>query len=526
MTFQPGNRPVPNYPDYVLIRKLGAGAFGEVWHARGPGGLDVALKFIRLDPHVRAVELRSLDVMKSIRHPNLVSLFGAWHKDNWLILAMELCDRTLQDRLVEALEQNLPGIPLPELLNYMSDAANGLDALNAKQVQHRDVKPANLLLLNSGVKVADFGLAKALEQTVATNSGAGTLAYTAPECFKGKLTQQSDQYSLAVTYYHLRTGQLLFRGDQARIMYAHLEMEPNLSHLPTVEETVVARALSKEPGKRWPSCKMFVNELIAAANARKSAVFYYNRGMEWRKKKDYDKAVNDFDEAIRVDPKYVDAYERRGLTWEAKGEYEKATKDFDEANRLRPNAFLYFYVSRFRLAKGEYDKAIKDLTEAIRLDPTDTYYQVRAEAWYSRNDYDKAINDFDEAIRLNPMNAHAYFWRGIAWAHKGDLEKANENYDRAIFFWAMKKGLVVALDEAIKDYDEAIRLNPNEASFPVERQKREAERAVERQRQELAEWDDFMRDYEEECDAEDAVDQQCQEEAEWDNVSRAYETDR
>ncbi len=181
MLLQPGSRPVPNYPDYILIRKLGAGAFGEVWHAHGPGGLDVALKFIRLDAQVLALELRSLEVMKSIRHPHLVSLFGAWHKDNYLILAMELCDRSLQDRLTEALDQKLPGIPLEELLGYLSDAANDLDALNAKQVQHRDIKPANLLLLNSGVKVADFGLAKALEQTVATNSGAGTLAYTSPQ---------------------------------------------------------------------------------------------------------------------------------------------------------------------------------------------------------------------------------------------------------------------------------------------------------------------------------------------------------
>ena len=127
--------------------------------------------------------------MKSIRHPNLVSLFGAWRQDRWLILAMELCDRSLQDRLTEALNQNLAGIPLKELLSYMSDAANGLDALNAKQVQHRDVKPANLLLLNSGAKVADFGLAKALEQTVGSNSGAGTLVYTAPECLRRQLAK-------------------------------------------------------------------------------------------------------------------------------------------------------------------------------------------------------------------------------------------------------------------------------------------------------------------------------------------------
>jgi hypothetical protein len=277
MILQPGSRPVPNCPDYVLIRKLGAGAFGEVWHATGPGGVDVALKFIRLDPQFGGLELRSLEVVKSIRHPNLVSLFAAWIKDSCLILAMEKCDRSLQDRLHEALEQNLPGIPLSELLNYMRDAANGLDALNAKQVQHRDVKPANLLLLDSGVKVADFGLAKALEQTVASNSGAGTVAYLAPECFKGQLTPQSDQYSLAVTYYQLRTGSLLFKGDQAQMMYAHLELAPNLSDLPLAERVVLARALSKEPDKRWRDCQRFVDELVKGRVATKAEEHEYKK---------------------------------------------------------------------------------------------------------------------------------------------------------------------------------------------------------------------------------------------------------
>jgi serine/threonine protein kinase len=264
MILTPGGRPVPNEPTYQLLHKLGAGAFGQVWKARGPGGIEMALKFIPLDsPERAATELRSVEVMKSVRHPNLVSLSGAWHKDNWLVLAMELCDCTLRDRLADYLSRNIPGIPLDELLNYMSDAANGLDALTAKRVQHRDVKPANLLLLGSGVKVGDFGLAKVLEHT-ASNTGSGTLGYMAPECYTGKLVEQSDQYSLAATYYHLRTGRMLYTGNQAEIMYAQLASEPDLSLLPPSEATVLARALARDPGKRWPSCTAFVNGFVEA----------------------------------------------------------------------------------------------------------------------------------------------------------------------------------------------------------------------------------------------------------------------
>jgi formylglycine-generating enzyme required for sulfatase activity/serine/threonine protein kinase len=269
LSLRQGARPLP---DYELVRKLGQGGFGEVWHARGPGGMDVALKFIKLSGKGGDAEMRALETMKSIRHANLVSLFGVWRKDDSLILAMELCDRTLRDRLREALAQKLPGIPLAELLNYMRDAANGLDALNARQVQHRDVKPLNLFLLAGSVKVADFGLAKLLEHTVASHTGAMTLAYAAPEFMKGQVSQHSDQYCLAVTYCELRTGRLPFGGNFHEMMFGHMHQPPDLSRLDTEEREVVARALSKEPGQRWPSCRAFVDALILATQGGNSKV--------------------------------------------------------------------------------------------------------------------------------------------------------------------------------------------------------------------------------------------------------------
>ncbi|MCI0456207.1 MAG: protein kinase, partial [Gemmataceae bacterium] len=146
---------------YRLVRPLGKGGFGEVWEAVGPGGFPVALKFVRLAGKVAAVEMRSLELMKRLRHPNLLAQHGAWRSGDWLILAMELADRTLLDRLRQAIDvQGLPGIPLPELLHHMRGAAEGIDYLNRQGVQHRDIKPQNLLLVGGGVKVADFGLAK------------------------------------------------------------------------------------------------------------------------------------------------------------------------------------------------------------------------------------------------------------------------------------------------------------------------------------------------------------------------------
>jgi formylglycine-generating enzyme required for sulfatase activity len=153
------------------------------------------------------------------------------------------------------------------LLDYLRDAARGLDYLNSLGIQHRDVKPHNLLLVGGGVKVADFGLAKLLEQTVASNSGAMTVAYAAPECFGGQISGRSDQYSLAVAYCQLRGGQLPFGGNAMQTMAGHLLQPPDLTMLPEAERPVVARALAKKPEERWPSCRAFVDALAPTGQA-------------------------------------------------------------------------------------------------------------------------------------------------------------------------------------------------------------------------------------------------------------------
>ena len=258
---------------YALTKRLGSGGFGEVWQATGPGGFHVALKFVLLDGP-DAVEARALELLKIVRHPNLLTTFGSWTKGDYLVIAMEQADRTLMDRFKEAALLGLPGIPRAELLGYFREAAHGLDFLNdcrhhlveggpAVSIQHRDLKPQNILLVGNGVKVADFGLARLLENDSASHTGHMTPAYAAPEFFGNKTSRYSDQYCLAVTYCQLRGGRLPFTGSVMDLMLGHLEGVPDLAMLPEEERPVVTRALAKEPSDRWPNCTEFVEALAA-----------------------------------------------------------------------------------------------------------------------------------------------------------------------------------------------------------------------------------------------------------------------
>lgn len=267
-SLQPGYEPLEGYK---LVERLGEGGFGQVWKATDAQDFSVAIKFVDLTGRLGEKELRSLDVIRDVRHPHLLTVFGTRRIDDVLVIAMELADRTLQARFDEARKEGYDGIPREELLVYMSEAAKGIDYLNAPgssgrpRIQHRDIKPANLLLSGNSVKIADFGLAQALTYNVTESTGS-TPAFAAPEFFEGDTTSRSDQYSLAATYCYLRSGRLPFEGDVAELMQAHRSREPDLSMLPAAERLAVARALAKKSKDRWPSCSDFVDALKATGS--------------------------------------------------------------------------------------------------------------------------------------------------------------------------------------------------------------------------------------------------------------------
>ena len=206
-----------------------------------------------------------------------------------------------------------------------------------------------------------------------------------------------------------------------------------------------------DPDRAIAACTRVVNDRSESQKNR--AVAYNSRALAWDEKRDYDRAIADYNDAIRLDPKYAGAYYNRGLAWRGKGDFDRAIADFTTAIKLGPTpgttamrggtvnkltrdqtlADYYYNRGRAWRAKKDYDRAIADYNEAIRLDPkAPVYYYNRAAAWFAKGDLDRAIADYNQAIRLDPKYDIAYYDRGDAWRSKGDLDRAIADFNEAI----------------------------------------------------------------------------------------------
>ncbi len=255
--------------DYELQEQLGQGAVGTVYRARAADGRLVALKLLSPalgeDAAFRSRFAHEARAAQEVAHHHLVAVLDHGEADGSPYLVLEyVAGGSLSDRLEGG------ALGLEDTVRLVAEVAAGLDALHAKGIVHRDVKPSNIMLRDDGsAALTDFGLAKGAAYTVLTRPGQvlGTLDYLAPELVRGEgATPASDLYALGCVAFECLAGKPPF-ADRSLfgVGTAHLEDEPPDPPAAPQLAWAVRRALEKDPAARPPTATAYAHLLRAAA---------------------------------------------------------------------------------------------------------------------------------------------------------------------------------------------------------------------------------------------------------------------
>jgi serine/threonine protein kinase len=281
---------------YRLLDKLGEGGMGVVYRAEDLKlGRHVAVKFLPLvDDELPESVLRRFErearAASALNHPNICTIYGLEDCSGQPAIVMELVEgETLATRLSKG------RLALEEALRVAIQTAGAMVEAHRKGVVHRDLKPVNIMLTKSGVKVLDFGLAK-MERAAAANDETVTIAgvilgtpqYMSPEQAQGKdADSRTDIFSFGVVLYEMLSGKRPFEAQSTPdILAAVMEREPpSLGGAVSAPlERVARRCLAKDPDERWQSARDLQAELewIAGAPLEQPTTVRSSRKIDWR----------------------------------------------------------------------------------------------------------------------------------------------------------------------------------------------------------------------------------------------------
>ena len=260
---------------YEILSAIGAGGMGEVYRARDTRlnrtvAVKVLSRHLSASPEVRQRFEREARTISQLSHPHVCALYDVGRDGDTDYLVMEYLEgETLSERLARG------PLPLEQTVRYGVQIAEALEKAHRQGIVHRDLKPGNVMLTKTGVKLLDFGLAKAMAPAPApssltalptqqnlTQEGAilGTFQYMAPEQLEGKdADARSDIFALGAVIYEMVTGRKAFTGtSQASLISSILRDEPpSLAQVqpmtPAVLDRTVRTCLAKDPEDRWQS---------------------------------------------------------------------------------------------------------------------------------------------------------------------------------------------------------------------------------------------------------------------------------
>jgi hypothetical protein len=259
--FGTGDRPLEGY---TIKYGIGHGGFGEVYYAVTDAGKEVALKLLRQNLDV---ELRGVGQCLNLKHPHLLSIYDIRrdHLGNYWIVMEHVAGESLEDRLGAC----PAGMPVEEVASWFQGIASGLAYLHDQGIVHRDLKPSNIFREEGIVKIGDYGLCKFISYSRRSGQteSVGTVHYMAPEIANGRYGREVDIYALGILLYEMLTGRPPFEGESVgEILMKHMVAQPDLSVLPESFRPVVAKALEKDPEKRYRSVREMLAEVLQAAS--------------------------------------------------------------------------------------------------------------------------------------------------------------------------------------------------------------------------------------------------------------------
>ena len=258
-----GDRPLEGY---TIERALGRGGFGEVYFARSDGGREVALKAVQ---GYEAIELRGVSQCMNLKSPHLVTIFDVRHNDAGRPFV--IMEHVAGPSLRQLLDQAPDGLGPTKGTYFLREIAKGLTYLHDCGIVHRDLKPANIFYEDGYVKIGDYGLSKAIStshrsgQTVTV----GTVHYMAPEIGQGRYDRSVDIYALGAIFYEMLTGTPPYQGDSVtEILMKHLSAPLDLAAVAEPHRSVIARAMDKDPAKRYATVQEMVEAVFGAQTVR------------------------------------------------------------------------------------------------------------------------------------------------------------------------------------------------------------------------------------------------------------------
>ena len=254
---------------YKILSTIGSGGFGTVYLAEDTWiDKKVALKV----PHKQGVDfgelLREPRLLASLNHPNIVTILTAEKQENVFFIVMEF----VPGETLEAIIARDGALDLARALDYTCQICNAVDHAHRHGVLHRDLRPSNVLVSDSGlVKVADFGTSRFLEIAAHGTTVIGSPPYMAPEQFHGKAVFASDIYSLGVTMYQMLTGDAALRHAVARRSRAADARRagrspPRLKNpkIPKAINDIVLKAMAPDIHARYQRAGDLLDDLLAA----------------------------------------------------------------------------------------------------------------------------------------------------------------------------------------------------------------------------------------------------------------------